>query len=460
MRFKQQILILLAISFSTLYAQTPSDSRSAKEYYRACVQESKAKNYIEAFENIKLAIQKDPNNPSYSLYAGWLALHHLKSPKEALTYLKRTEELDPNKKMLRQNLARTYRILKEWEKAAVNYKLAAEEYKTKPNKEAYYTFLAGEMYFKADAIEKSIPLLNEGWKSAGGKYKKYMRSKYPTMVYQSARKSLANLKLNQAKQYFDLVDNFVYQENLSETEMINYCSATFYSIDYQKIIDQYNANQPKRNGVKISFLSILPESVKNSPKAQEEFKITQKLFSFLIWNLSEGNMDCLFDWVYLDKEKYQLVFNRLSRRKPATVNLNQTAKTLLPALENEGINLVDFDTLIFFFDDTLFNRSRSSSSVLYQKDFPTLLGDIEKLGMISVAMKQAYTEGNYLHEYFHLLENQYGISPRHGFSPTYGYKANIRKAFPEWRGEGQFSYYKYHFQNSFAPKGYDKAKHH
>lgn len=49
--------------------------------------------------------------------------------------------------------------------------------------------------------------------------------------------------------------------------------------------------------------------------------------------------------------------------------------------------------------------------------------------------------GTLLHEYFHVVEDTYRITPRHGFLP------GQRKAFPGWRGEGQYSYYQWQFQD-------------
>ncbi len=46
------------------------------------------------------------------------------------------------------------------------------------------------------------------------------------------------------------------------------------------------------------------------------------------------------------------------------------------------------------------------------------------------------------HEFFHNIESLTGITPTHGFD------SNNRKYFPEWKGDGQLSYFKWQFKNS------------
>lgn len=58
--------------------------------------------------------------------------------------------------------------------------------------------------------------------------------------------------------------------------------------------------------------------------------------------------------------------------------------------------------------------------------------------------------GTLLHEFFHTLEDLYGISPRHGFND------GTRKRFPGWEGVGQFDYYRWHFKTTLIPKGFDR----
>lgn len=56
-----------------------------------------------------------------------------------------------------------------------------------------------------------------------------------------------------------------------------------------------------------------------------------------------------------------------------------------------------------------------------------------------------------VHEFFHIVEGLAGLKPEHGYLPE------RRGGFPEWKGEGEFDYYRWHFANNLAAQGWEEA---
>ncbi len=59
------------------------------------------------------------------------------------------------------------------------------------------------------------------------------------------------------------------------------------------------------------------------------------------------------------------------------------------------------------------------------------------------------------HEFFHTVE---WVSGGIG-GPAHGYRDDIRKNFPDWKGNNEFDYYRWHFQTTLPPMGWKKLNH-
>ncbi|MCB1172417.1 MAG: hypothetical protein KDK39_02575 [Leptospiraceae bacterium] len=75
-------------------------------------------------------------------------------------------------------------------------------------------------------------------------------------------------------------------------------------------------------------------------------------------------------------------------------------------------------------------------------------------GRLMVSERLINKPGTLFHEFFHTIEQRYGIQPGHGFWP------HLRKNFPEWKGEGEFDYYRYHFGKIAKTAGFEKFEFH
>ena len=107
-----------------------------------------------------------------------------------------------------------------------------------------------------------------------------------------------------------------------------------------------------------------------------------------------------------------------------------------------------FDTVFIYWDDK--NISSRPTGRLLEIPLNPFQIYGPKRGVVK--MMPGYKHGGTLfHEFFHILEVLYGIHPGHGFLP------GVRKNFSAWKGEGQFSYFLWHFQNSILSAGLAKT---
>ncbi|HCL56290.1 MAG TPA: hypothetical protein DHW82_04685 [Spirochaetia bacterium] len=114
-------------------------------------------------------------------------------------------------------------------------------------------------------------------------------------------------------------------------------------------------------------------------------------------------------------------------------------------------SLSRYDTFVFYWND---NRLKVG-----EKGGAKALGGAARIpvvpfisygpirGRIIISVSLADRPGTFLHELFHTLEKCYQINPIHGF-----WDSN-RKNFPDWSGQGEFDYYRYHFQKILKKQG-------
>ena len=215
----------------------------------------------------------------------------------------------------------------------------------------------------------------------------------------------------------------------------------------------------------IKILSVLPENLKTNNGILQKIDLAKSLFSILMKDLSDGRLEFRFTNIFIDQNSWKLITHVSHTANESwgeldVVSAVETGLTLLPLLADLGVKIGDYDTFFVYFDGTPYKAPRPSASVLYSENFRNLFGTRRQLGFITIPLLSYHaSEGVYVHEYFHLLENLYSISPRHGFSPDHHYQDNKRQYFPDWKGSGQFPYYRYQFRTIIDPAGYDRVFH-
>ncbi len=443
----------------------PVYEKSALEYYQDGVAFVKEGNYPAAEASLILARKIEPENTSIAIYLGWLYIQHLKDPEKALVHLDYVRQADPDNKYLWSNLARTYRALGMWENAAEAYLNAVADRPDDAAGVELYLFEAGRMQYLGGSIDEGISLMRDIWKSRPEKNLDYYRSGYSEILYNEARLDLYDGNYQNSLKHFLLLEEFIELSEPDTAFMLQKFPSYFYAIDYKDVIAYLENPVSPETQVEISVLSVIPESLNEFPEKLDEIAIARRLFSLLLDYLSKGSLKFRFNDVFINSLDYELVTHKSLTQNEDwgeldVVSAADTGKTLIPLLNREGIRISDYDTVFVYFDGSMYKAPRPSASVLHHRDFDTLFGARETVGFITIPLSSYHSsEGVYIHEYFHLLENLYGITPRHGFSPNHHYKENKRQFFPDWHGEGQFPYFMYHFINTIEPEGYEKVLH-
>lgn len=457
---------LILITFLFMMTITPLFSQNAARWAY-----DEARLFIEQNEldlaksRLLRSVKLAPDNPSYKAYLGWFYMQHLDNAQEAIRWLEEAQSMGFDLKTSWGTYARSLAALNRFMDAASAYQECSLYYQEIDNPESafFYKFKSAQTLIQANHFEDGFSQMLDVWNNRDGKYRAFYEREFTALLYARGRKSLVNRKWDEAKRVMDLLQDYLQTTDLKPSTIIQRFPSEFYRIDYPAIITQLSQQTKMEHPVSPQFLLITPPSESTSSIAQldqERYLLAMDLFVLMIEYLSKGQLMIEYNVIELSPEKYRTIVHSSETKsenwgKLEVLTAQKTANSLLPALRNKGITATDYDTLILFFSPYHSKSSRASASMISPIGKKEMSSQDPKIAFISIPIGIfCYSEGIYLHEYFHILENQYKISPKHGFSPDRIYTENKRIHFPEWKGEGQFSYYKWHFDSHFTPKGY------
>ena len=137
-----------------------------------------------------------------------------------------------------------------------------------------------------------------------------------------------------------------------------------------------------------------------------------------------------------------------SQKEMRTARIDSIQPTIGPLLYQKRN---DFDSLIIYY-----NGSGGAAAGLHGRSLQLSYqpGIVSKAwrGVLDIPLNfiSSYEGPSILlHEFFHNLESICSIKPEHGFLP-----AN-RKYFPAWTDSSEISFYRWHFDHTLAPKGWE-----
>ena len=421
------ISVLLSGLSPTSAKETPKDAKphtciekqkekpTHSDYYWRGVEQSRKKNYKEALIAIKKARKMAPNNTSYAIYLGWLYIEHFEDAEKALPHLEMVRRKEPKKEQLWINLAKTYKKLERWHNASVAYAKAAEQElsKKKPNIDlaTFYEFQSGIMNSHVEVNHDCLVQLKKAWKKQPEPYKNYMNRTYGSMLYKQARIELSGKNYKKSNNYFKLLNEFISTSKMTEDEVIKAFPFRIYGINYIEIIETLRNREKKTEHIQVPVLSILPNSLESNKTALEELLLARKLFVLLIDYLSEGQLKLVFTDCFVEENEYKVFIIKSSTitedwENLEVVNARLTAEIIFPLLEKEALKIPDFDFILLHFDASTNPEIRPSASVLYSQHFKKEFLERKKMGLISMPLHYySNSEGVYVHEYLHLLEN-------------------------------------------------------
>lgn len=154
--------------------------------------------------------------------------------------------------------------------------------------------------------------------------------------------------------------------------------------------------------------------------------------------LSGGNLAVAFDFVTLDRPVTKLKTGPKGEYMLDLEMLSQSSPELTPHIGNH-------DTFLFVWPAGSFVPARAGGGKLSG----TWRGVMQVPAMRMALDSQSLPGPSLLlHEFFHVLERLAGIKPEHGF------EKNLRKNFPEWKGNNEFDYYEWQLNSTVARVGW------
>ncbi len=174
----------------------------------------------------------------------------------------------------------------------------------------------------------------------------------------------------------------------------------------------------------------------------------QNIFSEYIKILTNGRIKIIFERYSLDAG-----YTDVSQSVGYDYNSNpyeQNNPVLESIMPYPGLwffrNMNYFDMIIIYWNDEGISGRPTGLFV----NIPYIPYQLEGARRAVLQLPSVYTNaGTILHEFFHTLEQNYGISPGHGFLEK------NRFHFSEWTGNSQFEYFKWHFDTTIRSKGYN-----
>ncbi len=194
-----------------------------------------------------------------------------------------------------------------------------------------------------------------------------------------------------------------------------------------------------------------------SNELKEKAEVAQQVCARYVELLSAGALTLEFDAHDLDATLTE-VTSSISDYT-GTESVQASLESLLPyptKLLYEHIG--EFDSLLLYWNDggLRLENGGGGKALGGSVNIPLIPYLLEgpKRGRLFVSSSLLHRPGTLLHEFFHTMEDCYGIQQRHGFMDRH------RQAFPQWQGIGEFDYYRNHFEQTFAPRSYKGASLH
>ena len=458
------ICLLFAAAQAAPAADSASDLWKKAEAARAKGDTSAALQLYEQY------LARKPDDAARRAFTGWFLIERMSRWKDGLAYLEAAEKAGYRNAFIPPSRARAYRELHLHEPAAAAYLVAAADPGNGNPQRALFTFEAGRMYYEAGQFERALPLLTDGYRRSAAPNEKYAAAHYGRMLYDLFSSAFSQERWDDALKLLDLLEPFFSETKPDDTAQISAYHMLFYSVPLRTVVRELQSMKNPSSVQRVRVLGVYAfDASASSERFIADIGRAEKNMMLLIRHLSKGKLELVFERVYLPAAQNAAVLGA-SRTETEewgdldVVQPQETAARLMPLLQPvNGFASGGYDTVFFYFNGSKYRSARPNAGVVFKKNFKEpdhFPAERASMGLISIPYDtHRKLEGMYVHEYFHLLENRYGIKVKHGFSPDRHYKENKRAAFPEWKGSGQYDYFRWHFLTTFAPKGYALALH-
>ncbi len=182
--------------------------------------------------------------------------------------------------------------------------------------------------------------------------------------------------------------------------------------------------------------------------------ISQEIAALYVEVLSEGKITLEFSRTNLDAVVTDLkFFNSEDNGKKQLVTVHADPESIQPYPGDMMYQLYNkYDTILYYWSgEQLKSEKKGRATAMGGSDrlalIPYSIYGPER-GRIIISSCLVHRPGTLLHEFFHTIEKRYAIPISHGF-----WDKN-RHQFPTWKGQGEYNYYQYHFENTIKKSGY------
>jgi tetratricopeptide (TPR) repeat protein len=456
------------------------DPATAQEHFSRGEEARRAGRFVDARADYEAAWRLDPSNPYFGAFLGWFLESVVNDyPASAEAYSEALRDGYGNS-LFHFSYARALRETADWAAAArhfsISWELALEEEAAgvandplRVDRAWFHRFEAGRALVSAGDFEGGRELMLEALPNAGDRYREFMHREYGAFLYDRARQCAADHDWASAASCFEELEQFVDLESLDDLSVLRRFPAYYYRIPYGDVARQLASLVPQPT-VRLRFLCLFafddPKRTSEKPPIDlVELRKARGIASDLILLLSNGRVSIQYDDMFWPDLPSSVSFTASTYREEdgtsfQTLAPGPTGMDLLPRLAAMGVDTAEIDSILVFTEFPSREYGRPSASVLHRAAGLPLPEGRERIGIVSFPYSLYYSsEMVYLHEFFHLWENQYAVAPKHGFSPDRLYTENIRVHFPGWEGRGQYDYYRYHFETTFSADDYRNMPH-
>jgi tetratricopeptide (TPR) repeat protein len=400
----------------------------------------KSKNYDKALEELKNAGSKNPDDGWYAFRAGKIYLLQIKDYSKAIAEFNRARDIGFENAEFFESMGKGYFHLKEFNAAKENLAMAIDIYLLESRSSAAdkkiakaYVWLtkiyditgefgkfaeAAEAGYRYDPKNQWLPYLHarssafmghvafgEGrFKEAMAYYKKAKKLGYKTKVFPVVLDALKKrMKLGEMK-----------PEHIQKIYVIYVREIT--------VIDSSGREETRTD-------------VTDTQKQKVYYDLL--LLNRMVESFSNGHLGLSIE--HVDAKSRHLEGARLKPDNPDHLDLE----------EFFYLNVRDFDTFITY------SNTRSPARALARR-YPYVNGVIYGPPRgLELLNPSTHHFNILLHEYFHTIE---WISGGIG-GPAHGFRKKFRHYFPEWKGEDEYDYYRWHFKETLPKVGWGKLIH-
>ncbi|MBU3914375.1 hypothetical protein KKA14_02485, partial [bacterium] len=479
MKLVVALSLIMAIVLSLPEKVYPDSEDKAKKHHILSIQLADQKNIVRAIEEAKQAEFHAPENGFYAYYLGIIYQNHAHRYKNAIEAFDRAIKKGHQTESVYYNKVHSYCNLKDYSNAikafqktielglkdldkALELKKADEVKKKKAQITNYYGWL-GSIYYQQDEFIKGFKAAEEGYRFIPDSFDKRLAETYVKAATFLGFIALGDEEYDEAIRYFKAARNNQ-KDNPDLSKMFVLKDVTRFTFDEliqivenrKKLgeispqyihrilvlnIEEVDVDFEGSNKQRIRAHNYLSESQK------KRHLIFQAVLKKIVESFSDGNFSLVFEQSSVSGsiKDIEVATQKAGNEYRAPILETITSDPGKIFFENRN----KYDTFVICWNG---ENNVATNHTGGQTELPYLAYRFYSPKRGYMSMPVNWSEPLWLfawiHEYFHVIESLTGIKPAHGF-----YQSN-RSHFPQWKGNTEFDYYRWHFKKTLNKIGW------